>query len=761
MLDKETKQSNNSDELIDVKSLIVGADGGGFTLDEIMAEYGVPTPKPSEEKQPEESEPEEAPEQIQGGGTEQEEIPEETPEQETDSDLPWPEAPQRPRMTDNVVFFPGTTQEDLQAECEPEEQPEEVQEDREPEELPDNQIPFPEEETPLETLIKDLKGRANDYADRMFVESEQMDEEEIRRLEELIPGTDVEDEVEEKRDVRHVRPPRKQEPPPPDLPPQELARKYGKGLKTMRFRIVMLFLLTVLSMMPLLLPVFDLIWVAPLDDYRVQTLALAVLLGLGMLLSADVLLQTLERMAQMKFGLDTMTLLACLFTLADTIVVAFRQNRGGHLPLCCVNMVALLLLSHGDYHKRCALRLNCRTAAASAEPYVVTMDRGLWNGKDTYTKWSGVPNGFGSQVQMDDGAQRIYKKVVPVLMADCVLFSLLASVGVGKVGNLLWALSCTFTAGCALGGSLTFGRPFHKITRRLNQSGAALGGWSGISQVGKGDRVLITDWDLFPPGYVALNGIKVFGDHSMERVVAYTATLLRDSGSGLEKLFHDLLRSQGGIFRHAEQLACYDGGGLSALIRGDQVLVGSAAFMNLMEVELPQGLNVKNAVFCAIEGELAGIFALNYSLPDVVFPSLVSLFGEKVSPVLATRDFNVIPAMLQQRFKLAADRMDFPPVQRRCELSDPNQDHSEIITAVLCREGLGPFAEAVVGARRLRRATRVGAVLACFGSALGIVLTAYLVSMSAFSNLSCLNVLIYLFMWLAPVWFLTDWAPRY
>lgn len=61
--------------------------------------------------------------------------------------------------------------------------------------------------------------------------------------------------------------------------------------------------------------------------------------------------------------------------------------------------------------------------------------------------------------------------------------------------------------------------------------------------------------------------------------------------------------------------------------------------------------------------------------------------------MLATRDFNLIPAMLQQRFKLAADRMDFPPVERRRELSDPGQDHTGVLTAVLCREGLLPFAE--------------------------------------------------------------------
>ncbi len=77
------------------------------------------------------------------------------------------------------------------------------------------------------------------------------------------------------------------------------------------------------------------------------------------------------------------------------------------------------------------------------------------------------------------------------------------------------------------------------------QSGAALAGWPGVAGSKRGDRVLITDGDLFPPGYVELNGYKVMGDFSAERVVAYTATLIRDSGSGLTKLFHDQLRAHG------------------------------------------------------------------------------------------------------------------------------------------------------------------------------------------------------------------------
>ena len=133
---------------------------------------------------------------------------------------------------------------------------------------------------------------------------------------------------------------------------------------------------------------------------------------------------------------------------------------------------------------------------------------------------------------------------------------------------------------------------------------------------------------------------------------------------------------------------------------------------------------------------------------------------EKVGPVLATRDFNLIPAMLKQRFKLAADKMDFPPVERRRELSDPDQSHSDQLVALLCREGIYPLAESVTGARRLRWATVGGAVLCCVGSTLGLLLAAYLVSAQAYGSLSPLNLLIFLITWLAPVWFLSGWVHR-
>ena len=727
--DKDTEQLNN-DELAECKSLSQDAEAGSFTLEDILAEYGTRR------------------------STQRSAVPVSAPAARAAAD------------TGKVVAFPGRTV--PPPEEEPEAAPLEadgpVEEDADsPEDGEDGGetgrvVDFPEEESVLSAFLKDITRKADRYADQMFQESESMDPEEVRRLEELIPGTDQEAPPEPPGRVRR---PRKPEPPPPDLPPQELARTYGKGLKGMRLRTVLVFLLAAAALFQLAVPASGFYWLPPLDGYQIQVWISAGLLGLGTLLSLDGLWAGLRRALRGRVGMDTLAALSVLFTLADALTLSLSQDREGQLPYAAAALAGLFFLLHGSYHKRCGLRLSCRTAASAAEPYILTLDEGKWNGRDTYCKWSGVPNGFGSQVQMDDGAQRIYRVVCPLLLLACLLFSLLASYGLDKPQHLLWCLSATFTASAAFGGALVYGRPFHKLARRLASSGAALAGWPGTAQSGKGDRILLTDGDLFPPGYVELNGIKVFGDWSIERVVGYTATLIRDSGSGLTKLFHDLLRAQGSIFRKAEHLCCYEGGGLSATIRGDQVLVGSAAFMKLMEVELPQGLHVKNAVFCAIEGELAGIFALNYTLPDMVFPSLEALMREKVGPVLATRDFNLIPAMLHQRFKLAADKMDFPPVERRRELSDPDQPHSSTITAVLCREGLLPYGESVVAAKRLRWSTRFGAVLTCLGSCVGVLLAYYLTSVDAYGSLSPLNLLVFLLFWLAPVWFLTSWTARY
>lgn len=619
--------------------------------------------------------------------------------------------------------------------------------------------PPPGEEGPssIGEGIARLRRKADAFADQMFADEGVEASQHTIRLEQLVPGVD---EEEPPLPGPRERRPRKRPKPLPDIAPAVLYRTYGKGLGLLRLRWALVCLLCLPQLWLMLAGSLGL----PLPPALAESWATQVWLSGGLLLAAallspDIWGMGLVRLCLGKAGMDTLLGFAVFAAGADALTMVTLAPREGQLPYCGVVSLALAFALRGAYLQRLGRRLSCKVAASAQEPYQVTLDQGCWNGRPTYSKHAGTVSGFGSQLQADDGARRVFLVAAPLLLTACLTLALLASVGKGRPERLPWCLSACFAATAAFGSSLAYAKPYLSLTRRLAASGATLAGWDGIQEVGHG--ILLTDGDLFPPGSVSINGIKVFGDFSVEKVVAVTATLIRESGCGLDKLFRDLLRAQGGLYRGCSDYACYEGGGMSAVIRDQQILVGTASFMTLMEVCLPQGLNVKNAVFCAVDGELAGIFALNYALHPSVAPSLHALIQNKVSPVLATRDFNILPAMLRQRFKLPVEKMEYPAVERRIELSAPGQEHAPILTALLCREGLGPFAEAVVGGQRLRRATRLSCGLICLGGAVGVLLAFYLTVSMAFSSLSAVNLLAFQLMWLVPTYLISGWVNQY
>lgn len=603
----------------------------------------------------------------------------------------------------------------------------------------------PEDDSFLTKILK----KADAYSARMFEDAEPTPEE--QKAQRYVPGVDEERPPQQRRVyVPRRRKVRDQ----PDTSPQELAAQYGKGLGSLQVRRYLVFFL----LLPLLylnlagalafpMPAF-------LASGSLQIWLCVMIHILALALSYDLVYSAFTRL-----GTDTLTVLAAAATLADACTMNLLQTRQG-LPYTLVSVFALGMGLWGRHMNQLTLRTACRTAAAAKTPYLVTLDEDKWDGRSVYTKWSGTTEGFGSQIQGEDGAARAFRPMSGLLILACLLFSLISSAGKGRAELFFWCLSAMFCVAAPLSGALAFPLPSRLVSRRLAGAGAALAGWEGIRRQAKHSGILLTDTDLFPPGSVALNGVKVFQNHPLDKVISVTASVIRDTGSGLDRTFHELLRSQGTVFRKVEDLHCFEGGA-AAVIRGENILVGNASFMHMMEVTLPQGLNVKNAVFCAIEGELAGIFALNYALHTTVRPSLSALIDNKIAPILATRDFNLTPAMLRQRFKLPAERMDFPEQSRRRVLSAPDQKHDLPLVCVLCREGIGPLSETVVGAKRLYLATRINSILAIIGSVIGVLIAFYLTAQAAFGSLSVFNLLVFLLMWLVPTLLISGWVNKY
>ena len=618
-------------------------------------------------------------------------------------------------------------------------------------------IDLPPTGDPVFDVTQRLKGlfrRVEDYADQMYQHAQPTAEE--LRAERYIPGVDREEEPEPAaRRMRKQRPP---QPPPEDVPPAKLAAQYGKGLGGMRVRLGFGFALSAVCVWLSLLPALPALPL-PLTDYELRLYGCAAALGLVLLLCADIVWTGLKTLFTARPGAETLCTLAGLLTLADALTMPVVGTREETLPCAAPACFALVFTLWGRRYKRRGDRISCRTVAQSRHPYVVTMDEAKWSGRPAYCKWSGSLRGFGSQVQTADGMQRVYRLAAPLLLLACLLCALLASAGRQRPEQFLWSASNCLTAASSLSAVLAYGLPYHALARRLSRVGAALAGWEGVERCREGS-IILTDTDLFPPGAVKLNGIKVFGDFPNEKVVAYTSTLIRSSGGGLEKPFSDLMKAQNALYRTAHDVSFYETG-ITGVIRDQEVLVGTAAFMHLMNIAMPQGLNVKNAVFCAIDGELAGVFALHYSMHGTVNPCLTTLIRNKISPLLATRDPNLIPSLLGQKFKLPVDKLEFPSVERRLELSDEEQEHDACAAAVLCREGLDPFCDAAVGAKRLHTAVKLGALFSVAGSCVGVVLTFYLTFVDAYQSLSPAALLVFLLGWLVPALVLSDWVNRY
>ena len=115
----------------------------------------------------------------------------------------------------------------------------------------------------------------------------------------------------------------------------------------------------------------------------------------------------------------------------------------------------------------------------------------------------------------------------------------------------------------------------------------------------------------------------------------------------------------------------------------------------------------------------------------------------RITPVLAVRDGNITPALLKRKFGTDA-RAVYPKLGTRLALSERGGGRPY---ALLMREGLMPYAEVVLGSKRLCRSARRCTLLTILASTAATLLAFYLTFVGAYSVLTPLSVLIFVLLW--------------
>lgn len=560
--------------------------------------------------------------------------------------------------------------------------------------------------------------------------------------------------------LKRERKPRPQPEAPPDVPPAQLASELHQGLSATKGKVIgtacVTGFLLVLALVESGLLLF-------LDGFFPEEL----FLPLGMaafvvaaILCGDVLKEGLVQLTNGKPNGDTLALFASLFALVDGISLLAFDLRENTLPFFAPCALVLTFHLAGRYCTQSARYRACRVACSVAQPYVVTQDPNLLNNQPAFRKWIGIPRGFGSQIRTLSEGEFRFQRLTPVLMVACVVLSLITTVAHHQPELAFWSLSALFCAASTLGVSLTFSLPMRVLGRKLNKAGVTLAGWPGALAAKGSKGAVLQDYDIYPPGTVTVVTARPFGNWNMERMSSYAASVVRASGSGLAYVFDRTMRNERGSYLQVEKLILQENG-IVGVVQGQQVLVGNGDFMTRQGITLPEGVRAKDAVFCVVNREVAGMFVLNYNIHPTVEPALRTLLAHRFNPILAVRDFNLNPQKLRLRGKLPVDQLSIPDLQRRVSLTGPNQVHSPAPVAVLCKEGLAPFAQAVAGAKRIRRAHRLAAWMVNVSAVVGVLLTATLSSAAALSSMCAWNLSLFLLLWLVPVLLISLWTAQY
>ena len=542
--------------------------------------------------------------------------------------------------------------------------------------------------------------------------------------------------------------------PKPDIPPDRAVRHFKQRADSARRRLPPLVLVNLLALYFTLAGSFG--WLAPAMPALCRLAAVLSLLSPA--LCYDLVIATVYDLFRLRFRAETLVLASTVCCAVDAFLAAGAEAP--HVPYCLLPSLAWLCCLWGAYYRHQAMRRTAKTLERSSGTVAVRSVPSFWNGTDCIVKTSGEPAAFLREMEERDYADQLMQYYVPIAAAGALILSLVVLFVRGS--SLPQTLAMMLSAATPLAGALCFARPFALLARRLYRSHAALCGWMGAELLGGYQAVVLRDSDLFPVGAVSMNGAKFYGRFDKEYVISCTATIFRETGGDLAPVFEGMAQDFHTGFGVMTSYRAYEGGGYGANIGQDIVLVGSVSFMRLMGIAIPDNTDIRQAVYVAINNELAGLFSINYAPSRQVRMGLDALCAQRrLLCLCATRDFILNPALLRQRFRLSGGRLEFPPVDERLRLSAEDAGSPGRRAALLDRDRSADYLELVAGSRLLYNLTRGSSLLCLLSGIIGLALMFVLCYLGETISATAANLLLYSVLWALPPLLIGSWVDKY
>lgn len=525
-----------------------------------------------------------------------------------------------------------------------------------------------------------------------------------------------------------------------EMQPDKAARFYDKHIAGLRLRTRIAFVLCVLmAYISYGLPV-----PGALADAGVKSAVCLIMMISVMFCGLDIITTGIMSIVRFKLHASALIAISCLLCMIDAFLSAASVSEKV-VPFCVIPALTIAFTLLGSVMNARSNKIILNTAAASKHPYVVTAEAELSGGDITLVKGRKPLDGIVRRTEEDGPDESVFGVLTPYFVVAALVLSIIAAVISKDFSSFTHILSGIFVCAAPIAMLITFPMPFFISIKSLIRSGSTIAGWSGLYDIGKAKHLIVTDGDLFPKGCVKISRTRVFAGMEPERIISFAGSIISASGSAMVHPFAELMRKAGGGLMPVEAFSVHESGGLTAMIDGEDVYCGNAAFMRLMGVVLPEKYVLNNGVYIAVAGVICGVFEMEYTASDAVKSALEELVGSDRHAIFAVRDFNITPSMLSVKFDMPTDGFDFPPYSERYAISGAEPSEASKPAALISREGLSALISLADHGKMLFSRIRLSVMLSVVSAVVGM-LVMFILSLSALP--SVVTALSYLLAWL-------------
>ena len=362
---------------------------------------------------------------------------------------------------------------------------------------------------------------------------------------------------------------------------------------------------------------------------------------------------------------------------------------------------------------------------------------------------------FLTEIERPDTVDRFSLIYTPIALALAIVLSLVASFNCGEPVRFFWAFSAILSVSAPVGLLCAFGASYKNTASRLLRSGAAIAGARQANLLRGTEKVMLLENDLFPTGSIELEAIDNLGRITDEQILGCAAALTESAGLELGRVLTDTTKERFGITFTARDVRLVEGG-VTGAVGTSRIVLGTAALMVKMGIPIESGHKGQINMYLVVDNALAGVLTMRYQTTKNTYKAMRLMRRMHMNAVLAVRDFNISPAMVEEEFDLRRGFADQPDPTGVDRLLNPNYAKGDAPAAILTREGAGPFMQVLRGADKLAGAVRSALTLGTFAGLLGMLIVFYLLYQNAADALPVMNILLYQLIWYIPVFIITQ-----